>query len=81
MKYRIYVDETGNPDLKSSDDPNHRFLILIGVIKEASSMAESSCKSKKLLAELPTAYAVHLRKSRLAYCTAQMRHVNKASRR
>ena len=32
MKYRIYVDEVGNPDLESSDDPNHRFLSLTGVI-------------------------------------------------
>jgi hypothetical protein len=34
MKYRIYVDEVGNPDLESSDDPNHRFLCLTGVIIE-----------------------------------------------
>lgn len=34
MKYRIYIDETGNPDLKSSDNPNHRFLCLTGVILE-----------------------------------------------
>ena len=32
MKYRIYVDEVGNPDLESSDNPNHRFLSLTGVI-------------------------------------------------
>ena len=32
MKYRMYVDEVGNPDLKSSDNPNHRFLSLTGVI-------------------------------------------------
>ncbi|NOY05867.1 MAG: DUF3800 domain-containing protein [Chlorobi bacterium] len=31
-KYRIYVDEVGNPDLGSSDNPNHRFLSLTGVI-------------------------------------------------
>lgn len=31
-KYRMYIDESGNPDLKSSDDPNHRFLSLTGVI-------------------------------------------------
>ncbi|NLE39464.1 MAG: DUF3800 domain-containing protein [Pirellulaceae bacterium] len=36
MKYRIYVDEVGNPDLESSDDPNHRFLSLTGVILELS---------------------------------------------
>jgi hypothetical protein len=33
-KYRIYVDEVGNPDLESSDNPNHRFLSLTGVILE-----------------------------------------------
>ena len=32
QKYRMYVDEVGNPDLKSSDNPNHRFLSLTGVI-------------------------------------------------
>ncbi|MFH1741122.1 MAG: DUF3800 domain-containing protein [bacterium] len=32
MKYRIYIDEIGNPDLESSDNPNHRFLSLTGVI-------------------------------------------------
>lgn len=31
-KYRMYIDESGNPDLNSSDDPNHRFLSLTGVI-------------------------------------------------
>lgn len=30
--YRIYIDEVGNPDLGSSDNPNHRFLSLTGVI-------------------------------------------------
>jgi len=34
LKYRIYVDEVGNPDLESSDNPNHRFLSLTGVIIE-----------------------------------------------
>ena len=34
MKYRIYIDEVGNPDLESSSDPNHRFLSLTGVIVE-----------------------------------------------
>jgi len=36
MKYRIYVDEVGNSDLGASDDPNHRFLSLTGVIAELS---------------------------------------------
>lgn len=31
-KYRIYIDETGNADLESSDNPNHRFLSLSGVV-------------------------------------------------
>lgn len=31
MKHRIYIDEVGNPDLGSSDNPNHRFLSLTGV--------------------------------------------------
>lgn len=34
MKYRIYIDETGNSDLNSSDNPNHRYLSLTGVILE-----------------------------------------------
>ncbi|MBN1804575.1 MAG: DUF3800 domain-containing protein [Sedimentisphaerales bacterium] len=32
MKYRMYVDEVGNPDLESSSNPLHRFLSLTGVI-------------------------------------------------
>lgn len=32
MKYRIYIDEVGNSDLGSSDNPNHRFLSLTGVV-------------------------------------------------
>jgi len=32
VKYRIYIDETGNDDLNSSDNPNHRFLSLTGVV-------------------------------------------------
>lgn len=31
-KFRMYVDEVGNPDLGSSDNPLHRFLSLTGVI-------------------------------------------------
>ncbi|MCD6326806.1 DUF3800 domain-containing protein [bacterium] len=30
--YRIYIDEVGNADLESSEDPNHRFLSLTGVV-------------------------------------------------
>ena len=32
MKHRMYVDECGNPDLGSSDNPIHRYLSLTGVI-------------------------------------------------
>lgn len=31
-KYRMYIDEVGNPDLGSCDNPLHRFLSLTGVI-------------------------------------------------
>jgi hypothetical protein len=31
-KYRLYIDEVGNPDLENSDNPNHRFLSLTGII-------------------------------------------------
>lgn len=34
MKYRIYIDEVGNHDLSNTDNPNHRFLSLTGVILE-----------------------------------------------
>lgn len=34
MKYRLYVDEVGNPDMGASEDPNHRYLSLTGVILE-----------------------------------------------
>jgi len=33
--YRIYIDETGNHDMKHADDPNQRFLALTGVILES----------------------------------------------
>lgn len=31
-KYRIYIDEVGNNDLRSSKNPNHRYLSLTGVV-------------------------------------------------
>ena len=40
MKYRMYVDEVGNPDLKSSDNPIHRFLSLTGVILDLDYVKE-----------------------------------------
>lgn len=34
MKYRMYVDEVGNSDMEASQNPNHRYLSLTGVIIE-----------------------------------------------
>jgi hypothetical protein len=31
-EYRIYIDEVGNSDLGSAENPNHRFLSLTGII-------------------------------------------------
>ncbi len=31
-KYRMYIDEVGNPDVENSDNPLHRLLSLTGVI-------------------------------------------------
>jgi len=39
MKYRLYVDEVGNPDLKSSEHEEHRFLCLTGVAFELDYVA------------------------------------------
>lgn len=33
-KFRIYIDEVGNSDLDSSNNPNHRYLSLTGLIFE-----------------------------------------------
>lgn len=41
MKYRLYVDEVGNPDLNASQDPNHRYLSLTGVILELGYVDET----------------------------------------
>ena len=40
MKYRLYIDEVGNSDLKSSENPLHRFLSLTGIIVELGYVAE-----------------------------------------
>lgn len=32
MKFRIYIDEVGNNDIGSSNNPNHRYLCLTGVV-------------------------------------------------
>jgi hypothetical protein len=41
LKYRIYIDEVGNADLESSDDPNHRFFSLTGVIISADHVLQA----------------------------------------
>lgn len=41
MKYRMYIDEVGNSDLKSSENPLHRFLSLTGVIIELEYVSET----------------------------------------
>lgn len=46
MKYRIYIDEVGNSDLGSSDNPNHRFLSLTGIIIELGYV--SSCLNPEM---------------------------------
>ncbi|HEV2147104.1 MAG TPA: DUF3800 domain-containing protein [Longimicrobiaceae bacterium] len=39
MKYRVYIDETGNSDMKSSGNPNHRYLSLTGVVLDLTHTA------------------------------------------
>ncbi len=41
VKYRIYIDEVGNSDLESSDDPNHRFFSLTGVVISLDDVRET----------------------------------------
>lgn len=36
----MYVDEVGNPDLESSDNPNHRYLSLTGVVCDLAHVDE-----------------------------------------
>ena len=39
-KYRIYIDEVGNHDLKNVENPNQRYLSLTGVIFELDYVAK-----------------------------------------
>jgi len=34
LKYRLYIDEVGNPGLECSKDPRHRYLSLTGIMME-----------------------------------------------
>lgn len=36
MKFRLYIDEVGNPGLEAAKDPRHRYLSLTGIIMELS---------------------------------------------
>jgi hypothetical protein len=40
LKYRLYIDEVGNADLKASADPRHQYLSLTGVIMDMDYVAE-----------------------------------------
>lgn len=40
MKYRMYIDEVGNSDIESSENPNHRFLSLTGIILQLDYVRE-----------------------------------------
>ncbi|MCF8083798.1 MAG: hypothetical protein K9M96_11930 [Deltaproteobacteria bacterium] len=48
-KYRMYVDEVGNPDLESSFNPNHRFLSLTGIIIHLNYVKEAFHSEIELL--------------------------------
>jgi len=37
----MYIDEVGNSDLGASDDPNHHFLSLMGVVFGLEYVAET----------------------------------------
>ena len=47
-KHRIYIDEVGNPDLRSSENPNHRFLSLTGVIFDLNYISNTVHKEIEL---------------------------------
>ncbi len=40
MRYRLYIDEVGNQDLESADNPNERFLCLTGIIMNLDYVGE-----------------------------------------
>lgn len=49
MLYRLYIDEVGNHDLKSADNPNERFLSLTGVFLESSYISQILTKEMESL--------------------------------
>lgn len=48
-KYRLYIDETGNSDLSSSDNPNNRYLSLTGVAFDLSYIQSTVSPDLELL--------------------------------
>ena len=40
--FRLYVDETGNADLRASIDPNHRYLSLTGIAMDLAYAASTA---------------------------------------
>ncbi|MFA6570198.1 MAG: DUF3800 domain-containing protein [Bacteroidota bacterium] len=50
-KYRIYIDEVGNSDLKNSIDPNHRYLSLTGIILDLNFVKNTLTKEIESLKE------------------------------
>ena len=40
MKYRLYIDESGNPDLEHADDLRYRFLGLTGIAIDLEYVAQ-----------------------------------------
>ncbi len=55
-KYRMYVDEVGNPDLGNADNPNHRFLSLTGIVISLATVKDQLHPSFE---ELKTRYFSH----------------------
>ena len=49
IKYRMYIDEVGNPDLGSSRDPNHRYLNLTAVIMELGYVQSTAAPAMEAL--------------------------------
>jgi hypothetical protein len=42
MKYRLYIDESGNPDLEHADDARYRFLGLTGIAIDLEYVAQAA---------------------------------------
>ncbi len=51
QKYRIYIDEVGNSDFKSSTSLDHRYLSLTGIIYNLNSIKDKYFRELELLKE------------------------------